>query len=1125
MYDVTYSAFDCCGNQADSTIKLTIVDDVPPVAVCDAHTVVSITTSQNSNDPHRGTTKIFATTFDDGSYDNCDNAVFFKVIRMDELDANGNNRLDETVVNGDWLANECSGANGDDDLRTSPAAYRRSQAYFDDFVKFCCEDVDPNNPVMVVFRVFDKDPEPYTFGKQFPGLVPAGENPDDYNGVLPEQMAQGGELYGHYSDCMVEVTVQDKIPPYVVAPPNITVSCDFWFPFDKNNPQDYTDELDAIFGKVVPNTADPQNLDSIIINDRVCAAYNNRAIFARYAPASPSADPCYDDTYDIFWGFDGYAIDNCDIDTIEQTILPDLHCNKGTIVRRWRATDQGGLSGNIATQVITIVDCKEYYVPTVCWRFTTGDVGSCDQVRSSVYRNKLIEWPCDVEVNRCQTAGLDALSPDNLPVTFNQDRRPRWYDDACNLMGESFEDRRYTFIDGACIKIFREWTVIDWCKYEESRTNTDVVYEWHWTQVIKLMNTAGPVFQDQGALDFCGFGNPNNPTADQCVGIISLESSFEDDCTPDSLLRLDYKIDLGNNGTYDLYGYSNNRSNPFPGLGAKAFDPTLPIPDSILAVGQHSILWTAQDGCGNLGSYTQPITINDCKPPTPYCRLGISTISMPLNAGGFVDVWASDFNIGSYDNCTDSLDLVYSFSDDPLNTSIRFDCDTISGDTFDLTVYVWDLGLNGLPRNYATCGVTVRLQDCDNQTTYTVNGGILNEAGQQVKDVDVIISGYMNTTTTTSNNGQFSFNLPRGENYTVKPEKNLKPRNGVSTFDLVMISKHITGQQALNSPYKLIAADVNNTGNVSTFDIIELRKLILYINTEFPDNTSWRFVPSDYQFADANNPFTQSFPEVYTINALNANMDASFAAIKIGDVNGSASVNNLTSGATTRSSGDELVFQVKDQELKAGETYRIDVQAKDFAQVTGYQFTMNYDAAKVSVNGIEAGELTGLGEGNFGLIANKAAITTSWNGKADLADDATVFTLELTATANTRISDVLSITSELTTAEAYNEQAALMDVSLQFNTTPAQAGFALYQNAPNPFRTNTVISFNLPATQQAELSIYDVSGKVLKVFNRTFDQGYNEVSLNNGELNASGILYYTLKTANNTATRKMILID
>lgn len=117
---------------------------------------------------------------------------------MDELDGTNNGSTKESTV--------CNKANGDDD-----ASVVGSQTYFDDHVKFCC--ADANKTIMVVFRVFDADP---------------GAGP-----VRPGRMNPGGNLFGHYTDCMVEVDVQDKSIPTVVAPPDIVVSCMFWFDVTK----------------------------------------------------------------------------------------------------------------------------------------------------------------------------------------------------------------------------------------------------------------------------------------------------------------------------------------------------------------------------------------------------------------------------------------------------------------------------------------------------------------------------------------------------------------------------------------------------------------------------------------------------------------------------------------------------------------------------------------------------------------------------------------------------------------------------------------------------------------------------------------------------------------------------
>jgi hypothetical protein len=82
----------------------------------------------------------------------------------------------------------------------------------------------------------------------------------------------------------------------------------------------------------------------------------------------------------------------------------------------------------------------------------------------------------------------------------------------------------------------------------------------------------------------------------------------------------------------------------------------------------------------------------------------------------------------------------------------------------------------------------------------------------------------------------------------------------------------------------------------------------------------------------------------------------------------------------------------------------------------------------------------------------------------------------------------------------------------------------LFQNQPNPFKEATAISFYMPEAGEATLSIYDLSGKLLKVVRGDYGQGMNVEEINRSDLE-SGMLYYQISTANDTATRKMILLD
>ena len=131
---------------------------------------------------------------------------------------------------------------------------------------------------------------------------------------------------------------------------------------------------------------------------------------------------------------------------------------------------------------------------------------------------------------------------------------------------------------------------------------------------------------------------------------------------------------------------------------------------------------------------------------------------------------------------------------------------------------------------------------------------------------------------------------PTGSKFAVTPLKDTVYLNGVSTNDLVLISKHILGLQALDSPYKIIAADANQDGKVTSFDVVVLRKLILGITNELPNGKSWRFVPADYAFPNPANPFQPAFPERIEVpnTADPAPNFFKFTGVKIGDVNYSA---------------------------------------------------------------------------------------------------------------------------------------------------------------------------------------------------------------------------------------------
>ena len=85
----------------------------------------------------------------------------------------------------------------------------------------------------------------------------------------------------------------------------------------------------------------------------------------------------------------------------------------------------------------------------------------------------------------------------------------------------------------------------------------------------------------------------------------------------------------------------------------------------------------------------------------------------------------------------------------------------------------------------------LKLQNIDAEEMADVSGTIMDWKQQMVEEVAV--TAMENMEMMTQADGFYNFELPRNNPYTIQPQKNEQPLNGVSTFDLVLISKHILG--------------------------------------------------------------------------------------------------------------------------------------------------------------------------------------------------------------------------------------------------------------------------------------------------------------------------------------------
>ncbi len=1082
-------AEDCCGNVTEKKIIIDVRDDSPPNPVCQTKTVVSITGNLS---PGENTAKVLAESFNDGSHDNCSNHLYFKVIRMDELAGT----LSGTTASQTSI---CKGANGDDD-----PARTGNQVYFDDAVKFCCTDV--GNSIRVVFRVFDTNP--------------------GVGGIQPSWMLPGGFLWGRYSDCMVEVEVQDKSIPTLVAPPDVVVSCMYWFDINAlSNPNDST------FGKIVKDIAWRGKVSTKdIVCNQFCEAHllsgypGYVAGFPPHLQPAPNKACNYfddlfsnshpDDKYDLLWGSDGYILSACGIDPIIN--VEDLRqCGVGKIQRNFIARGSNGAFVR-ATQTIWVVDCDPFYISeTHC--SNTDD----------------IIWPnCDgspVLVEGCNAN----TSPDNpalgKPIIVNG------ADDHCALIAIAYEDEQFDIEPDACYKILRKWKVIDWCNYDPIRApNTG---RWSFTQIIKVSDKNKPTVT-------CSTGpcTPavRNSSTGRCMSHIEIIPMAFDSCTPENWLFYEYKLDLFNDGSFEYHVGSNTKlahqrgelpafhNNPFADDDTKGFDAT-----GIYPIGKHRFQFYVEDGCGNLTKCDTVITVKDCKAPTPYCHPGIITVPMP--SSGCIDVWAIDLNRGSFDNCTEENKLKFYFDGDTSKKSVRICCEDFVRDRikdqYILDVEMWVEDEEG---NTDFCKTTIVIQDnglCPDPSTFsksTISGLIKtsdNKAINQV-DVDLYNAGALLSSNKTSANGMYLFkDLRVNDDFIVKPVAKEDYLNGISTADIAKIQKHIIGTESITDPYLLIAADINKSGSITAADLTDLRKLILGNIAKFSRNLSWVYIPSDFHFTDPTSPYT--FPTERMVRTLEESMYMNFIGVKIGDINRSAIV-NLQDKGTTRSTKN-FTLEINSKSVNSGENYIMDVYSSQLQEIAGMQFTLNFDASKLEFLKVSSSAIQ-IEDNNLGLHSvDQGKIAFSWNetNRQISNGEEKLFQIHFKVKQGSEIANIIRLTSDITNAEAYDHTLAPMDIELKSRNSISskELDFELYQNNPNPFKDQTAIQFYVSQEEAVTLTIYDLSGKVIYIKETDATKGLNTITIQKSKFNGSGIYYYQLDSKNHTDTKRMVLLD
>ncbi len=463
------------------------------------------------------------------------------------------------------------------------------------------------------------------------------------------------------------------------------------------------------------------------------------------------------------------------------------------------------------------------------------------------------------------------------------------------------------------------------------------------------------------------------------------------------------------------------------------------------------------------------ISVEDKSPPLALC---ISQ-STALMENGMVELWAVDFSIDSWDNCSS---LRYTFTsippeedpnfDDSLSSSFKiFDCDDIllnGGDNVAVEVYVWDDA-----GNFSFCVVNVLLLE-DEDSPCLLEGSFIQ-----------VVSGICNGYTFTLNNdtqlepdvcahAMDSEDLVVGTNeVSISDIDDILSLAGVSTLDIVLIQKHMLEFSELDSPFDIVAADWDGDGALSTYDLLAIRRVILGID-QGNDVNHFKVLRDDFEFDTDFSAF--NIPtEVYSFTFEDSEVDNQVLPVRViksGDVNGSFFAPH-EDDMDTRSLST-LEFQ--DVQLMAGQQYQIDFTLKS-ALLNASTFALDFDHANIlSIDGDDAQALLSSSE------ESKAKISILTGS----AVDAFNFSITIESNNNALLSDIISLDNEFLN-EVVSTGLEMGQISLKANalTSNEDLDAVSLKVFPNPVNDELNIALDGFGNSDVQIEFISIDGQLM----------------------------------------------
>ncbi|MCP3927972.1 MAG: T9SS type A sorting domain-containing protein [Bacteroidetes bacterium] len=372
--------------------------------------------------------------------------------------------------------------------------------------------------------------------------------------------------------------------------------------------------------------------------------------------------------------------------------------------------------------------------------------------------------------------------------------------------------------------------------------------------------------------------------------------------------------------------------------------------------------------------------------------------------------------------------------------------------------------------------------------------------------------------------------------------------NGVSTFDLLLLRKHILNTDPITDPFKLIAADANNSGTISTFDQVKLQQQILGQISCVPAG-SWKFI-SAFHFDDPvfvsefnSDPLDTTDPEcleyddgtiVWEITQGTEVPDGwfDFNGIKIGDLNENASNNSfITSDDRSLSA---ISPQYSSNELQPGKT-RLLFIVDDFRDISAFQSGMWLSPEHFRVLKAEAQDIPYFDEEAYAVSKETAGeMRVAWFDKMTGEEikkegKTSLFRVEVEVLKPVySLNGLITLEDGILQNRFYNEQGEeqtpLLYILAEQVEEPAGVGQSA-KNFPNPFQEITTVEFSLPQASTGFITIYDTFGKEVAVYSDTFEKGTNTFVLSDTKNLPAGNLFFVIHTDTGSLSGKMVKVQ